>query len=151
MLCSADKSRPEQKASPAPRSTITRALAGRGLLHCSNQLQLHFRRHRVAPLGTIERDRPDTFVLRNQNRLNNSIDASDYLLTTLRSRAKLSRNFRAYLNQTIQRLQLRQSRPSSFNSAMSISVGIFPTSASCAKGQPPSPPIAASNRLHPAL
>ena len=50
----------------------------------------------------------------------------------------------------VQRSKLRQLRAALRQTRIKISVGIFPTSVSCANGHPPRPPMAASKRRQPA-
>ena len=68
IACSADRSRPEQNASPAPASTSTRQPLG-CLFHRGNQLHLHLGSHRVAPLRPMQSNRPYRCTFRDHNRL----------------------------------------------------------------------------------
>ena len=58
--------RARNKTLPGPRNTSTRQSLARGVLHRGNQLHLHLRSHRVAPLRPIQRNRPDWPWSRNR-------------------------------------------------------------------------------------
>ena len=92
-------------------------------------------------------------VVRYQNRLVAQIPLpfSEERVFLLDSRTEAARNLSACPYQRVQGLQsAARFAPHRRNSAIRVSVGILPTRTSCANGHPPRPPIAASNRLHPA-